>query len=67
MPGQIKVMIESIIDQRAKGDPLLERTTRTKLLLKGINPTRYTDSSDDDRMVIERLKLLAEEMGCHLS
>lgn len=67
MAGQIKTMIDSIIQQRSKGDPLLERTTKTKLLLKGINPTRYTSESEDDPEVIEKLRRFADEMGCKLN
>jgi hypothetical protein len=67
MAGQIKNMIDKIIQQRAKGDPLLERTTKTKLLLKGINPTRYTEDSQDDPAVIEKLHRFADEMGCRLN
>ncbi len=66
MAGQIKRTIDAIIQQRAKGDPLLERTTKTKLLLKGINPTRYTEESGDDPAVLEKLRRFADEMGCKL-
>ena len=63
MAGQIKRMIEIIIQERAKGNPLIERTTRTKLLLKGINPNKYNELSPDDPQIIEHLKRLALEMG----
>ena len=42
MPGKIKQMIDSIIEQGSKGDPLLVKTTETKLMLKGINTNKYT-------------------------
>lgn len=67
MAGQIKQMIDVIIQQRAKGDPLLERTTKTKLLLKGINPTRYTEDSLDDPIILDKLRRFADEMGCRLN
>lgn len=63
MAGQIKKMIDFIIQERAKGNHLIERTTRTKLLLKGINPNKYNDLSDDDPEIIDHLKRLSLEMG----
>lgn len=64
MAGEIKRMVDVIVQQRAHGDPLLERTTRTKLLIKGINPKRFTDTSEDDPIIIEKLKQLADVFGC---
>jgi len=60
--GQIRKMIDLIVQERAKGNPLIERTTRTKLLLKGINPDRYNAESLDDPVIIARLKHLAVEI-----
>ena len=61
MAGRIKQMIDSIIEQRSKGDPLLVKTTNTKLMMKGININRYTFQSEDDPIIIEKLeKLIAE-------
>jgi len=34
MAGQIKVMIDQIIENRSKGNALLVSTTQTKLILK---------------------------------
>ncbi|NPV01832.1 MAG: hypothetical protein HPY53_10675 [Brevinematales bacterium] len=62
MAGQIRKMIDMIVQERAKGNPLIERTTRTKLLLKGINPDKYNAESPDDPVMIEHLKRLAVEI-----
>ncbi len=62
MAGKIKEMIDAILTKRSKGDPLLLKTTRTKLILKGINPDKYTLSSDDDPAVIEKLEKLMENL-----
>lgn len=59
-------MIDSIIEQRAQGVPALVSTTRTKLILKGINPDKFTASSDDDPVVMEKLRALAQELGLSL-
>ena len=53
MAGKIKLLIDNLVEQRAQGNPSLESTTRTKLLLKGIDGTKYTASSDDDPAIIE--------------
>jgi len=63
MPRQIKPMIDTIIAQRSKGNPTIELTTKTKMILKGINPDRYTSTSEDDPVVIGKLKKIAAELG----
>jgi hypothetical protein len=61
MAGKIRQMIDSIISQRAKDNPMLERVIRTKLILKGINPNKYTLQSEDDPVVLGKLeKMIAE-------
>lgn len=66
MAGQISRLIESIIQKRAKENPILADTTRVKLTLKGVNPYAYTSSSPDDPAVITRLKEIAVELGVQL-
>lgn len=66
MPGQIKSMVDRIIMERAKGDPILINTTKTKLMLKGINPDKYNASSPDDPAVIAKLQKLAQELNVKL-
>jgi hypothetical protein len=61
MAGKIRQMIDSIIDQRAKDNPMLERVIKTKLILKGINPNKYTLQSEDDPLILGKLeKMIAE-------
>jgi len=62
MAGKIKTMIDSIIAQRAKGNPMLEGVIRTKLMLKGIDPKKYTLQSDDDPTVIAKLEAVAKDL-----
>jgi hypothetical protein len=66
MPGRIKVMIEKIVMERAKGNVVLINTTKTKLLLKGINPDKYGADSPDDPAVIAKLQMLAQELNVKL-
>ena len=63
MAGEIKRLIDKIITTRSKGDPTLEYTTRTKLILKGIQPDKYTNSSPDDQNVIKRVKQVGQSLG----
>lgn len=66
MAGQIKAMIDQIIQQRSKGNPVLESTTTTKLILKGIDPAKFSASSPDDPAVIARLRQLASDLSVTL-
>ncbi len=62
MAGQIKRFIDSIVEQRAQGNKVLEGVVRMKLILKGIDPKRYTDASHDDPVVIGKLINLMNEL-----
>jgi hypothetical protein len=66
MPGKIKQMIDTIIEQRAKGSHIIASTIKIKLILKGINPDKYTSESPDNIDVIKKLDKLAEELGLKL-
>ncbi|OEU77335.1 MAG: hypothetical protein BA869_02130 [Desulfuromonadales bacterium C00003107] len=56
MAGKIRQMIDLIINQRAKDNPMLERVIKTKMMLKGVNPKKYTLESPDDSAVILKLE-----------
>ena len=66
MAGQIKKMIDTIIKQRGKGDPMLVSMIKTKLILKGIHPDKYCIDSPDQPVVIQKLEKLARELGVRL-
>jgi hypothetical protein len=63
MAGKIKEMIDSVIAQRAMGNPMLEKIIKTKLILKGINPNKYTLQSDDDPLILEKIEKMMVELG----
>ena len=63
MAGQIKKMIDSFIEQRSKGNTSLVGLTKAKLIMKGISPDKYTISSDDDPVIIQKIKDLAKELN----
>lgn len=66
MAGKIKLLIDNMIELRSQGNPSLESTSRTKLLLKGIDSHKYTSSSDDDPEVIAKIIEVIREMTIHL-
>lgn len=66
MPGKIKAMCDKIIEARSGGNPAMVKITKTKLVLKGINPDQYTASSPDDPQVMEKLTRFAQELGVKL-
>ena len=61
--GNIKKVIDAIIIRKGKGDPLLVINIRKKLVLKGINPSRYTYETIDDPVVLAKLRDLAKDFG----
>ncbi|WP_378953365.1 hypothetical protein [Pelosinus sp. sgz500959] len=66
MAGKIKVMCDKIIAQRANGNPVVEKLTKTKLVLKGINPEQFTASSPDDPLIIAKLVQIGKDLGVAL-
>ena len=63
LPGQIKRMLDCIIEQRSKGNRTIATTTRTKLVLKGVNPDQFTANSADDTAIIAKVQAIAVEFG----
>ena len=66
MAGQIKSAIDRIIEQRARGNPTIAATTKTKFILKGVNPDRFNASSPDDPAMLDKIRAIAVEMGVRL-
>lgn len=63
MAGKIKAMCDKIIAKRANGNPSIAKITKTKLVLKGVNPDKYDASSPDDPVIIDKLTQVAKELG----
>jgi len=66
MAGQIRSMIDTIIEKRSRGSAIIAMTTKTKFILKGVDPDRFGRSSPDDPAVIAKIKAIAGEMGVRL-
>ena len=62
MAGQIRLMIDTLIERRAKGNPTVALMSKTKFVLKGVNPDRYNSMSADDAAVLAKVKAIAAEM-----
>jgi len=63
MAGKIKKLLDAIIEKRSQGNPTLASATRTKLILKGINPADFGPSTPDDPAVLQRVEKLARHVG----
>ena len=57
------VAIDTITAQRSKGNLTIAMTTKTKFILKGVNPDRYHADSMDDPAVIAKVRAIGVEMG----
>ena len=66
MAGKIKKMIDELIAKKANGNSVIEKITKTKLILKGINVDKYTASSPDDENIIKLVRSVADEFGIKL-
>lgn len=62
MAGKIKQMIDMIIAQRAKDNPMLAGIVKTKLMLKGIDPNKFTAQTADDPAILAKLEIVAKEL-----
>jgi hypothetical protein len=60
MTELIKKKIDNLIKEVAKGNPILITTTKTKLILKGVDPDNYNESSEDDSNIITKINEIAE-------
>lgn len=66
MPGKIKQLIDRLIELRTKGDRGLVAPIKIKLIMKGIDPDMFDDTSPDNPVVIQRVINIAKEMGFDL-
>lgn len=66
MAGQIKQLIDKIVDARAKGNKVVEGSIKAKLCLKGIIVNKYTEFSQDDPVIIEKIRVIAKEFDVKL-
>lgn len=63
MAGKIKQIIDEIIEERSKGNPAIIEVTKAKLILKGLNPSKFDSCSHDDPIIIEKLLNIAKQLN----
>lgn len=63
MSGKIRRMIDTIIQERSKGNPVIIEMTKSKFILKGINPDKFDSNSVDDPIIIEKLLHISKEFN----
>jgi hypothetical protein len=56
MAGRVKQLIDELIELRAGGNAGVVHFMRAHLMLNGIDPSRYTESSPDDSQKERRLE-----------
>lgn len=66
MAGKVKFLIDQLIELRTKGDRGLIAPLKIKLIMKGVDPDMFDDSSPDNPMIIQRLMNIAKDMGYDL-
>lgn len=55
-------MIDGLIARRSNGDPVAAAGVRVRLLLRGIDPDDYTETSEDDPAVIAKLDQMVADL-----
>lgn len=66
MAGKAREIIDLLVQQRAGQSPAAAHFIRTKLILRGIDPDKYTSDSPDDAQVLMTLREIAREYGLQL-
>lgn len=63
MAGKIKKLLDHIITVRSQGNPTLATVTKTKLILKGLNPDKFGPNTPDDPELLKIVEKLARNTG----
>lgn len=63
MAGKIKRVIDQIVSVRGKGNDVVISLTKAKIAMKGINPDGFTMSSPDDAVILQKLAVVARDLG----
>ena len=64
--GEVKRILDKIYKERANGNQMIENSLKVKLILKGLDPKKFTDDSNDSAEVIEKAKTAAKEFGVNV-
>lgn len=66
MAGTVKKILDRIVTVRGRGDPVFIEGTRTKLILMGLSPDKFTSASPDDPAVLTKVRKAAADLGVAL-
>lgn len=66
MAGKIKQLIDKLIELRTNGDRGLVAPIKIKLIMKGVDPDLFDETSADNPIVMQRVITIAKEMGYDL-
>jgi hypothetical protein len=61
--GQTKRLLDAIIAQRSQGNETIALAMKTKLILKGLNPDRFTATTADDPAVLAKVRAIAQSLN----
>ncbi len=63
MAGPVKRVLDAVIATRGQNNPTFIEATRAKLILKGMNPAKFSETTPDDPVQVARARKLAAEFG----
>jgi len=66
MQGETKRLLDAIIAQRSQGNETIALAMKTKLILKGLNPDRFTATTPDDPNVIAKVRDIARSLNLNV-
>ena len=66
MAGQVRALLDKIVSERAKGNRTIAMSTKTKLIIKGVNPDHWNARSPDDPDVLSKVRQIAQDFGVTL-
>jgi hypothetical protein len=66
MSGQIKQMIDKIVEEKSRGNDAIASVIKTKIIFKGVIVNKYDSNSEDDSQIISKLKDIAKDMDVKL-
>jgi hypothetical protein len=61
--GTVKRVLDAVIAARGQSNPTFIEATRAKLILKGLNPAKFTEGTPDDPVQVAKARKVAAEFG----
>jgi len=63
MQGSAMKLINMLIQEKTKGDPVMQNAIKVKLMLGGIPINKLNDSTPDDPVLNEKIRKVAADYG----